>query len=468
LSDIQATEVSRTVITGAETETKSPKQRRYTTAYKLRIIAMADACTNPGEVASLLRKEGLYSSTLADFRRQKLRGALEPKSDKPVALRLATNEGAEGCAVVAMPNTSPEAAQKQLCDLLLGEDPLFRGALWLRMYQAGADLRTLSAADLALWDLAGKLARMPAWQMAGGCRDKVKVYVASHPDFGTPEDYAEHALACKLRGYHGYKVHGYLGWDPVRCERIPLFSRAFPEQDLDICRAIRNAVGNEFPLFHDPSGVYNLEQSLVVGHELEDLGFEWFETPMPEKPELRDAYVELCDKLTIPVCGPELLDGAHFSRADWMASGACDINRIDPHYGGLSTCLKTAALCEAHGKRLELHSTASNQYGLQLLGATSQETCCYLEEYDLDPESGVSFVGANYMVRDGISFRYPFLIGSPPIIDHRGMAPIPFQPGMGMDPDWAYIYAHRCFCKCLSVLLWPLHYYPFAFVSFAI
>jgi transposase len=85
LSDIQATEVSRTVITGTETETKSPKQRRYTTAYKLRIIAMADACTNPGEVASLLRKEGLYSSTLADFRRQKLRGALDPKSDKPVA-----------------------------------------------------------------------------------------------------------------------------------------------------------------------------------------------------------------------------------------------------------------------------------------------------------------------------------------------------------------------------------------------
>jgi transposase len=46
---------------------------------------MADACTAPGELASLLRKEGIYSSTLTDFRKQKARGALDrkPGSGRP-------------------------------------------------------------------------------------------------------------------------------------------------------------------------------------------------------------------------------------------------------------------------------------------------------------------------------------------------------------------------------------------------
>ena len=65
---------------GAALETQPPKQRRYSTSYKLRIIEIADACTAPGELASLLRKEGIYSSTLSDFRKQKDRGDLDRKS----------------------------------------------------------------------------------------------------------------------------------------------------------------------------------------------------------------------------------------------------------------------------------------------------------------------------------------------------------------------------------------------------
>jgi L-alanine-DL-glutamate epimerase-like enolase superfamily enzyme len=174
--------------------------------------------------------------------------------------------------------------------VLLGEDALYREWLWLRMREAKTPWRVLSAADIALWDLAGKVAGLPAWQLAGGCRDKAKVYVATHPEFGTPDDYAAHALACKRRGYRGYKVHGYMGYDPVKKESIPLFSKAFPEQDIEICRAIRAAVGDEFPLMHDPAGMYDLDQSLWVGRELEKLNFEFFESPMPEKREWIEAY----------------------------------------------------------------------------------------------------------------------------------------------------------------------------------
>lgn len=54
-----------------------PKRRRFTAAYKLEVLQQADACTKPGEIGALLRREGLYSSLLTEWRRQRERGALE-------------------------------------------------------------------------------------------------------------------------------------------------------------------------------------------------------------------------------------------------------------------------------------------------------------------------------------------------------------------------------------------------------
>ena len=54
-------------------------RRRYTTAYKLEILRKADACTRPGELGALLRQEGLYSSHVVTWRRQREHG-LTPKT----------------------------------------------------------------------------------------------------------------------------------------------------------------------------------------------------------------------------------------------------------------------------------------------------------------------------------------------------------------------------------------------------
>lgn len=54
-----------------------PARRRYTADYKFRILREADRCTRPGEVGSLLRREGLYSSLLTTWRRQREQGALK-------------------------------------------------------------------------------------------------------------------------------------------------------------------------------------------------------------------------------------------------------------------------------------------------------------------------------------------------------------------------------------------------------
>ena len=54
-----------------------PKHRIYTPEYKMRIVEEADACTQSGEIGALLRREGLYSSHLVDWRRQYRTGAAE-------------------------------------------------------------------------------------------------------------------------------------------------------------------------------------------------------------------------------------------------------------------------------------------------------------------------------------------------------------------------------------------------------
>lgn len=53
------------------------RRRRFSGAYKLRILRATDACTEPGEIGALLRREGLYSSHLSNWRRQRDAGALE-------------------------------------------------------------------------------------------------------------------------------------------------------------------------------------------------------------------------------------------------------------------------------------------------------------------------------------------------------------------------------------------------------
>ena len=57
---------------------EKPKRRRFTADYKQRILDEADACKEPGEVGALLRREGLYSSHLAAWRRQR-KASLQPK-----------------------------------------------------------------------------------------------------------------------------------------------------------------------------------------------------------------------------------------------------------------------------------------------------------------------------------------------------------------------------------------------------
>ena len=60
-----------------------PPRRAFTAQYKLSIVEQADACQRPGEVGALLRREGLYSSHLTNWRRLKRQGALQSLGTQP-------------------------------------------------------------------------------------------------------------------------------------------------------------------------------------------------------------------------------------------------------------------------------------------------------------------------------------------------------------------------------------------------
>ncbi len=82
--------------------TAKPTRRRYTAEYKLRILREADTCTRPGELGALLRREGLYSSNLTVWRKQREEGELQgllqkkrgplPREKNPLAAKVASVE----------------------------------------------------------------------------------------------------------------------------------------------------------------------------------------------------------------------------------------------------------------------------------------------------------------------------------------------------------------------------------------
>lgn len=109
----------------AQTEVVArPKRRTFSAAYKRSILDEADRCTEPGDIGALLRREGLYSSNLTTWRRQRERGELEgakrgrkPASDEAKELKRLQRENARLKRKLEQAETIIEV-QKKLSQLL--------------------------------------------------------------------------------------------------------------------------------------------------------------------------------------------------------------------------------------------------------------------------------------------------------------------------------------------------------------
>jgi len=309
--------------------------------------------------------------------------------------------------------------------LLVGQDPLDREYIWQELWAGKLPENVVSVVDLALWDLAGRVTGLPVYKLLGGARGRVKAYASGANSLGRPDEYAAHALDCKQRGYLAYKIHNAIYWDPGTRQFAPP-RPSHVEWDIETCRAVREAVGDEFVLMYDPWGTYNYDDALRVGRELERLGYYWYEQPMPE--HLVSSYVRLAEELSIPICSPEILEGGLHTRAEWILRKASDISRIDVLRGGITGAMKTAALCEAFGIRCELHMSGFGN--LQVLGATSEDVCEYYERGLLAP-------GVDYDATP------PYLTSSCDPLSPDGFVAVPTSPGLGYEIDWRYIEEHR-------------------------
>ena len=218
---------------------------------------------------------------------------------------------------------------------LEGRDPHDREALWTDFrlqdrFWGHLPIYVYGPIDVCLWLLAAEAAELPLYKYIGACRDEVPVYVSSM-FLKDGDAYVAEALAAKAQGFKAYKLHP---------------PGASIEQDLEIHAAVRAAVGPEFRLMSDPVAFMTMPEALRYGRKLEELGYFWFEEPMPDEsiPALR----ELTRRLDIPVVGTEVLAKHPYSVADCIATGVVDIVRADVSWsGGITAVLKTAHLAEA-------------------------------------------------------------------------------------------------------------------------
>lgn len=254
-----------------------------------------------------------------------------------------TDEGVEGHAFLgsAMRGADLDGVSliQQIKPLVMGQDPLDRE----RLYQAlcrrsrATTLRAIGAVDVALWDIAGKVAGMPIHRLLGSYRDRVPAY-ASSAVLGSKEEYAAEAARFKSQGWTAYKVH----------------PPADPIVDMEICRAVRRAVGDGYTLMLDPTWGYQYPEALRVGKAIEELGYYWYEDPLADD-DLYN-YVKLKQQLSIPIMATEYSPGGFTAYAPWLTAQATDFLRGDVAVkGGITALVKTAHLAEAFHMNFEVH-----------------------------------------------------------------------------------------------------------------
>ncbi len=228
---------------------------------------------------------------------------------------------------------------RYLKPILLGQDPFDRERLYKAMWKRvrTTTVRSIGAVDIALWDIAGKAARLPIHKLLGSYRDRVPAYISSAV-LTSPEAYAQEALHFKSINMAAYKIHPPQVW----------------QEDIRVCEAVRKAVGDDYRLMLDSVWSYDYPAALRVGQAIEALGYYWYEDPLADADIYN--YVELRKKLHIPIMATEYPAGGLDSYAPWVMERATDFLRGDVAVkGGITTLIKTAHLAEAFHLNYELH-----------------------------------------------------------------------------------------------------------------
>ncbi len=301
------------------------------------------------------------------------------------------------------PREIGESADHFFRPLLIGADPMQREKIWQELMAFSRYMimpKAASNIDIALWDIAGKAADMPVYQLLGGFRDKVPTYITTETQKETA-DYATLALEAKAAGMHAVKLH----------------AAATPDKDIAACRAVREAVGPDYTLMLDATSAYDFQDAVRVGRVLEELNFHWYEDPIRDDDVA--GFKRLCEVLDVPVFMGESTARGPWTYANSLTQGAADgLRAVGDVVGGITGLRKIGALAELHNRRLEPHS-----YGSTLVQAAhlhyilSVKNC---EFFELPFPRGALDFGMKTVVE----------------IDSEGYALAPTGPGLGYEVDW--------------------------------
>ena len=314
--------------------------------------------------------------------------------------------------------------------MVLGMDPLDRDVIWHKVYnlmrdhgQKGMPLQSLSGVDIALWDIAGKVAGLPLYQMIGGAhRDRIEVY--GYGMMLRPEStdslvarFTAEAAAIKGMGFKATKMKVGLG----------------PKDDVRLIEAVRRGVGDDYRFMIDANHAYTTHDAFYVGRAMEEFDPYWFEEPVA--PEDLDGYRELRQGLRVNISGGE----AEFNRWGWRAlleSRGLDIAQPEVcALGGISEYMRVLALCHAH-----FTPVVNHVWGSAVAVATNMHLLAAMPPLPggLHPwEPMLEFDTTHNAFRDDLLTTPLDIQGQ--VAANNGTVALPMGPGIGVTPDRDFI-----------------------------
>ncbi len=213
---------------------------------------------------------------------------------------------------------------EMLKPLLLGEDGDDVEGLWQKMWQAtfiqgrmGITVMALSALDMALWDLKGRAAGKPLWQLWGGSGDPLPIYGS-----GCFRGLGHDGMIEKAERYVAQ------GFTAIKMQVAHVFSH---DEDVANVRDMRAALGDDIEIMVDVNQGWSADEAISVGRRLDDYRLAWLEEPVMA--DDFDGYHAIADAITTPVVGGE----NHFTHHDlkpFFASRKIPILQPDIMRGG--------------------------------------------------------------------------------------------------------------------------------------
>jgi L-alanine-DL-glutamate epimerase-like enolase superfamily enzyme len=266
-------------------------------------------------------------------------------------VRIHTDSGLVGLGeTYPWPEAEAAVVRRALAPVLLGRDAREIERLWADMFLAisysgwaGAEIRAISAIDMALWDLAGKAAGVPVYQLLGGkSRETIRTYNTcyDHIDFMTqPVKLARSLLDSGIRAMKIWPLD-----DVARETRGQHITAAQMRSGLEPLRRIKQEFGDEMDVAMEFHGFWNLPCAVRIAQACEEYGPMWLEEMLPQ--DNLAAYAELAAETSLPLCVSERLM-TRWGFRELMENGAAQIIMPDISWcGGITEAKKIASAAE--------------------------------------------------------------------------------------------------------------------------